>query len=168
MGENQEGTQSHQGGNHWDAGKFGKLQQLTVSISLDDTATDVENRAGSFRNHLHCRRDLTVVRIRRWLIPRHVELRWEGVFHRRILDILRDIHQDRTRTASRRQVERRRNRLWNLIRIRDDEVVLGNRHRHTANICFLEGIGAQEVRAHLASNGHDWNRVQVGIRNWRN
>src|SRR5699024_1867946 len=70
--------------------------------------------------------------------------------------------------ASRRQVERRRNRLWNLIRIRDDEVVLGNRHRHTANICFLEGIGAQEVRAHLASNGHDWNRVQVGIRNWRN
>src|SRR5699024_9087484 len=70
-----ESTQSHQGGNHWDAGKFGKLQQLAVSISLDDTATDVENRAGSFRNHLHRGRDLAVVRIRRWLVARHVELR---------------------------------------------------------------------------------------------
>src|SRR5699024_6853520 len=82
------------------------------------------------------------------------------------LNILRYIHQVMPRTPSRRQVKSRSNGLWNLIRVSDNEVVLSNRHGHATNICLLEGIRTQEVRSHLTSDGHDRNRVQVGISNW--
>ena len=55
------------------------------------------------------------------------------------------------------------NGSWNLARFRHDVVVLGNRHRHAANIGLLEGIGSQEVAAHLAGDGNDGNGVQVGV-----
>ena len=38
-----------------------------------------------------------------------------------------------------------------------------NQLAHAANIGLLEGIGSQEVAAHLAGDGDDGNGVQVGV-----
>ena len=57
----------------------------------------------------------------------------------------------------------RSNGSGDLLRIGDDEVVLGNRHRHAPDIRFLKGVGAKEPSAHLPRNGHHRHGVKVGV-----
>ena len=158
-----EGPQGHERSHDRDSGKFRKLAQLLGRLGLDDTAAGIDDRLFCLCNELNRLRDLAMVRLGCRFISRQIKRSREGIFQFTVLHVLRDIHQDRPRTARRRQMECGCNGSWNLARFRHDVVVLGNRHRHAADIGLLEGIGSQEVAAHLAGDGDDGNGVQVGF-----
>ena len=56
-----------------------------------------------------------------------------------------------------------RDRLWDLGRIGDKEVVFGDRHRDAADVGLLEAVGADHRAADLAGDDDERDRVQVGV-----
>jgi hypothetical protein len=82
--------------------------------------------------------------------------------------VLGDVDEDRSRTAGRRDVERLRDRAWNIGGLRDQIVVLGYRHRDTANIGLLERISSDGGAGHLAGHRHHGDGVHVRVGDRRN
>ena len=135
-----------------------------MRVRLNHAAAYVEHGALRLGNHLRRLRDLAVVRLRVRLVARQVHLRRPHEFDLGVLHVLRDVHQHRAGAAGGGDVERRRDRAWNIVRLGHHEVVLGNRHGHTADVRLLERVGAQQRRADLAGDRHQRHRVQVGVR----
>src|SRR5699024_2683182 len=158
-----EGTQRHEGGDNRDAGVLGEGEQFLVGVRLDHTATDVENRLFCLTDELDGLLDLTGVRNGDRAVTRQVDLGWPDEVEFGVLDVLGDVHQNRSRAAGDGKVECLGQGLGDGGGVGDHEVVLGHRHGDATDIGFLEGVGTQEAAADLTGDGDHWNRVQVRI-----
>ncbi len=86
----------------------------------------------------------------------HIEVK----HRRRLLCVLRDIHQHRPRPPRARNLKRQPHRRRNLLGARYQEVMFRNRQRDARDVDLLERIRAQHLRAHLPRNRHHRYRVQ--------
>ena len=155
---------SHQRGHDRNSSLLGELDQLLGSISLNDATTDVEHRTLGSSNHLSGFVNLTLVRSRHRTVARQFNLRRPGEVNHRILEVLRDINQNRAWTPRRSQVECLGERARDVLSFGDHEVVLSNRHGHTADVSFLESVGTQQRATDLTGNSDNRNRVHLSIR----
>ena len=80
---------------------------------------------------------------------------------------LRDVDEDRPGAPGGGDVERLRHGARDVGGIRDEEVVLGDRHRDAADVGLLEGVGADHRRAHLPGDRDHRHRVHVRVRDRR-
>ncbi len=83
-----------------------------------------------------------------------------------LLHILGDVDQDRAGAAGPCDMERLLEHIHQVVDIRHQVVMLGDRLRDAGHVGFLEGIAADESRRDLAGDRHDRRRVhhRVGQR----
>ena len=97
------------------------------------------------------------------MVSGKVDLRRPGELGLGLQRILGDVHQHRARPPARSQVERLVDGLRNLVGIGDEVVVLGDRHCDAADVRLLEGVGPDRGAGDLAGDGHQGDRVHMGI-----
>ena len=87
-----ESTQSHQGGDNWDAGVLSKRTKLFVCISLDNAAANVKDWLLSLTDQFDSLLNLSSMRSRNWAVAWEVNLWWPDEVQFSVLNILGDIH----------------------------------------------------------------------------
>ena len=159
-----EGAASHQRGDHRNPGELGELLQLLRRARDLHAASDVEHRALGRHDELCGFADLLAVRLGGRTVAREVDLVGVVEGRHRLESVFRDVDEHRTRPARRRDVERLGHGPRNLIGVRDEEVVLGDRHRDAADVGFLERVRTDGGRRNLAGDRDDRRGVHVGVR----
>ena len=91
----------------------------------------------------------------------HFGINWNGF---RLLDVLRDIHDDRPGTARGGQFESLEHDLRQVIDIQNEETVLDQRTGHADDIGFLKSVLADEGSADLSRDENHGDGVHVGVR----
>ena len=137
---------------------FRQRKNLCAGIVSDCTAADVDVRLLSCQNHLRSLFDLVLL------------CRSNGSFYyrclcavliERILHVLGNIHQNRTRSAGLCNAECLPNGVCQLFHMLYQEVVLGNGHGYTGDVDLLEAVPSDERVRNVAGNGNQRNRVQI-------
>src|SRR6185437_10692967 len=88
-------------------------------------------------------------RDRKRLVARHVELA------RALLRVLRNVHENRTRTAALRNIERFTKRGRDLFSALYQIVMFRDREGDAGDVGFLKSVGAKELAADLAGDAND-------------
>ena len=97
-------------------------------------------------------------------VAAHLNLRGPAEVHHAHLRVLGDVYQHGAGASSCGKVEGGGDTPRDFLRVRDHEGVLGDRHGHAHNVCFLEGVGAEQLRGHLPGDSDDGHRVHVCVR----
>ena len=155
------GTQPHQGIGDGKIQYLGQLGERLGRITENDTTTGIENRPFGSLHQLHCTLDLTAVPNMHRVVGTHTDL--VRVAERGFIggNVLGNIHHHRTRTPRGRDIKRLLYRLGQIVDVLHQEVVFYTGTRNTNVIRFLEGIIADQVRRHLASEDHQGNGIHV-------
>ena len=159
------GAQPHQRGGDGKAAEVHQLAQQVAGLraGIDDAAAGVEDRPLRARHHLHGGLDLVEVALQLRLVAgarrrlrRHVGAPGE-------LDILRNVHHDRAGTAGGCDMERLVDGGGKLVDVLHQPVVLGAGARDADRVAFLEGVGADQRRRHLAGDAHQRNGIHQRV-----
>ncbi|SKX94348.1 Uncharacterised protein [Mycobacteroides abscessus subsp. abscessus] len=158
-----EGTASHQRGDNGDAGQLGKLEQLGRRVGLDHTATDVEHGVLRGVDQSSCLTNLLAVRLGDRTVAGQIDLRRPREGGLRLQDVLGDVDENRSGTATLGDVERLGHDPGDVDGIAHQEVVLGDRHRDAGDVGLLERVGTDQCPADLAGDRHDGHRVHLRV-----
>ena len=126
-----------------------------LSTSRFGTTTDIEDGFLCLCDQLCSTLDLNLVNLKVRLEAGNLDVLdfiWI-VFHDGAEDINRDINENWPRTSGARDMKRFVHHTWEVIDIFHKPVVLGNRHRNSGDVCFLECIFADDFRADLSGDG---------------
>ena len=143
---------------------MGKGGQLCGGAGGDHAAAGIKHRPLGLGQRLGHRPDLLDVSVQRGFVARQIHTDGRLVVHLPQLEGDGDIDDHRPGPACTRDVKglvddpRQVCLPGHQVRVFDD------RQRDAGGVGLLEGIGADEVRADLAGDGDDWDRVQIGIR----
>ena len=161
-----EGAEAHQRAGDGQAAVGRQLGQLLRRVGIDHAAADVEHRAARVRHRLGREADLLGVALDRRLVAGQVHVHDRLVVDLGAAEVLRDVDQHRPGTAGAGDVERLVHGARDLRRMLDDEGVLDDRHRDAEGVGLLEAVGAEQLGAHLAGEGHQRHGVhhRVGQR----
>ena len=159
-----ESTTGVQRGHHGSPGNFGELCQLLGCTGADNTAANVQHGTFGFTDELGRFTNLLGVTTGYGGIPTHLNLGRPVELHHTDLRILGDVHEHGAGASGGGDMERGRERTRNILRIRNHEGVLGNRHGHAHHIRFLEGVGAQKFGGNLTGDSYQRNGVHIGVR----
>ena len=77
------------------------------------------------------------------------------VLARALLRVLRDVDQHRSGTSRSRDGERLAHRRRDVVRARDEVVVLRNRQRDAGDVGFLKRVGSDQLAADLTGDADD-------------
>ena len=153
----------HQRGDHWDTGQLGQFQQFLARLTADHAAADIQHRLAGRDDQFGSLLDLTAVRFGVGLVPGKVHLGRPDERALTLQHILGDVDQHRTVSAGGGNVERLGQRPGDVISVANQDVVLGDRHRHTGDVGLLEGVRADQAAAHLTGDRDHRNRVHLGV-----
>ncbi len=144
--------------------RLGDPDQLgRVDVRGDRAAADVEHRPLGGEHRLGRGDDLLGVAVPRRLVAGDVGLARIGEVEARQLHVLRHVDQHRAGAARAGDVERLLEHLRQVGDVLHEPGVLDDRHRDALDVGLLEGVGADQVRRHLAGDAHDRRRVEVGV-----
>lgn len=154
-------AERHQGHHRRQTGFLGQFHRLRRGAGMHNAAAEIEER--TLGRVYHCSRLRDEVGVRRSDRIRSPRFRPGADFDALVLHVLRDIDEHRAGTARSRQPEG----LWDhgqqLLGRADEEVMLGDRDRHAVDIDLLEGVGTDHRTRHLARDGDERNRVELGV-----
>ena len=153
----------HQRGHHGSGHLVGERGELFVSIRTNNSTPDIQHRLRGFSDHLRCDLDLLGVCLDHRVVTGEVNLWWPDKRRRLLLGILGDVHQNGAWATRGRDVNGGSDHSGNFFRLRDQERVLGDRHRDTGDIDLLERVGSHRGGEHLTCDGQQRDRVHVGI-----
>ena len=94
-----------------------------------------------------------------------MELHRTGEFHGGLQQINWYVDHYRARTSAARPVERLGDNFRNFFYRTNQPAPFGQRERESENVGFLEGVGADQWCAHLASDADQGNGIHFRIRN---
>ncbi|CAM5513511.1 hypothetical protein SANTM175S_00990 [Streptomyces antimycoticus] len=140
-----ERAERHQGGGDGRSGELGEHLQLGGGARLDDAAADVEDGPPGCRDQLGGLADLLGVRLGDGPVAGQVHDGRPGEGGLRLEDVLGDVHQHRAGTAGGGNVEGLRDDQRDVLRLGDQEAVLGDRHGDADDVRLLEGVGADRL-----------------------
>ena len=152
-----------QRGNDGGVRGLNEVDQRGGRTGAHDAAADVQHGGLGVSDGAGSRAHLLHVGLIRDPVTGQVKSRRPREVHLGDLRRLGDVHEDRTGAARARQVEGFGQARGNLCGIRDEEGVLGDGHRRTHDVGFLEGIGADQGSSDLTGNDDDRNRVHAGV-----
>ncbi len=89
--------------------------------------------------------------------------RWPSKGGGGLQDVLGDVDEHGTGAPGGGDVERLRESAGDVLGVGDQEVVLGDRHGDTADVGFLEGVGADQPAPDLPGDRHDRHRVHLRV-----
>ncbi|RPK42869.1 hypothetical protein EES39_20180 [Streptomyces sp. ADI92-24] len=158
-----EGAERHQCGGDGRSGQLGQHLEFGGGPGLHDAAADIQHGALGLDDELGGLADLLGVRLGDGPVAGQVLGRRPAEGGLRLERVLGDVDQDRSRTAGGGDVEGLGDRVRDVLRLGDQEVVLGDRHRDADDVRFLEGVGADGGGGHLTGDRDDRHRVQVGV-----
>ena len=147
-----------------DPGLGGELAQLLGRARGDHATAAVDDRTFARPDRRKDLADPLGRRRRRQPITRQVHgdlvirVRDEG-----ILDVLGDVDQDRPRPARTGQVERLLDDARHIAGVLHQVMMLGDRPGDLDHRGLLERVRADDVGGHLAGDGHQRDRVHLGI-----
>ena len=158
----------HERRDHADPGQLGQLPQGIGSACLQDATTHVEHRSFGGPDELRRGPDGLRVDLGLRVVAGQVDGDVIGPGHgrpriARIHDVLRDVHEDRTRATGGRYVERLLDGPRDVLGLGDEEVVLGDRLGDAGRVALLEGIGADGAGRDLSGDDDHRDRVHVGV-----
>ena len=156
-------AQAHQGADGESLGGIHKFRQLGRGVAEHDAAAGVHQRSLGFEHQLGGAADLAGVALREYLVAGEVDCVNRRVVALGLENVLRDVDQDRTGTAGRRDVEGFVDDLRQFSHGLDHEIVLGGRTGNAERVGFLERVAADELGVHLTGDGDYWDRIHHGI-----
>ena len=157
-----EGAEPHECGRHRQAAQLGEAQDLGGGVRADHAPAQVQHRPLGLVDRLRGGADLPHVAFDRGLVARQVEGVGLVVGGLAQGDVDRDVDDHRARPAGRSDVEGLVQHLRQIGRVFDQVGVLHDRQRDAGHVRLLEGVGADEVAAHLPRDGDEGHRVEVG------
>ena len=157
----------HQRGDDRHPGELREHPQLAGRAGADRAAADVQHRATGLEDQPGRLADLLGVRLGHGPVAGQVQLGGPPERRHRLQRGLRDVDEDRSGAPGGGDVERLRHRARDVGGIRDEEVVLRDRHRDAADVGLLEGVGPDHRRAHLPGDRDHRHRVHVRVRDRR-
>ena len=80
-----------------------------------------------------------------------------------LLDVTRNVDEDGAAAAGAGDVEGRLHRGADLLHVHHEPRVLDDRHRDAGDVALLEGVGADQGRAHLPRDADERRRVHPGV-----
>ena len=142
-----------------------KFLQLLLRIGNDSAAADEDHGLFGSVNQICCGLQIFLMDC---TDPRNDRLAFlRRKFTLLCCRVLRDIHENRTRTAILRDKEGPPDCLRQIPHILHNEIVLCDRHRDALDVDLLEGILAKKTDADIAGDRNNRDRVHVGCRNAR-
>ena len=159
-----EGAAGHERGDDRNPGQLGQLPKGIGRPRLQHPAAHIEHRATRRGDQLGGRGDLPRMRPHGRPVSGEMEVLRPDEGGLRLQNVLRNVHQHRAGSARGCQVERGRDRLWDLGRVRDEEIVFRDRHGDAADVGLLEAVRADHRPADLTGDRDQRHRVHVRVR----
>ena len=153
----------HQRRDHRQPGELGQLAKDLGSARCEDSSAGVDDGPRRLVDQARGILDLLRVALRSRPVAREVDAIGPVPVHRRVRDVLREVDQDRARTARRCDMERLADHTRDVLRVADEPVVLRDRHRYAGRVGLLEGIGAYRRVRDLTGDDHEGNGVHVRV-----
>ena len=157
------GAAGRQGGDHRGTGQVTQLGNLAGNPGAHRPSPHVEHGAGRGGNKPGSFAYRGGIRLAGRAVSGQIQARGPHKFCFLVLRGFRDIHEDGAGAPARRQVKSFDQAGRNIIGIGDEERMLDHGHGGTHDIGFLEGIGSDGRRSHLAGDGHQRDRIHIGI-----
>ena len=154
------------GGQRGDDGGVGDLNELSEGVSragADDAAAHVQDGGLGVGDRAGCGAHLLHVRLVRDAVAGQIQGRRPGEVHLGDLRGLGDVHQNGAGATGSREVEGLSQARGDLRGIRDEEGVLGDGHRCTHDVGFLEGVAANQGSADLTRDHDDRDRIHARV-----
>ena len=142
---------------------LGEPRELGAGVAVERPAADVEHRLAGVRDRARRLADLQRVDLRRRPPAREIDVVGVGEVERRLLQVARHVDEHRPAAARSRDVERRLHRGRDVADVGDEPRVLDHRHRDPGDVALLEGVGADQVRPHLARDADERRRVHPRV-----
>ena len=158
-------TDAHQSGDNGNVIFFREFGEFLRRAGSDDSAARIDARTLGFRD---CRTDgfdLLRLRSARNGVCLHRRLRVEDERQFRLLNIFRNVDENRTRTTGVRKVERIHNRRNNVLRLENEIAVFHNRAGHADDIGLLEGVFADVLGSDLTGDDDHRNGIHICVGN---
>ncbi len=156
-------TDAHKRRRHRNLHQFGQRHELLLRPGGDDAAADVENRLLRGGDGFGRGADLLLVTFQGRLVAGKVHPARGFVIKLGVLHVHGDIDEDRSRPPRGGDVERLLENPGDVLRFLDQVTVFDDRLGDAGDVDFLEGVGADEVAAHLAGDGDHRRRIQIGV-----
>ena len=166
-------AECHQRRRYRNAVLAGDMPQRFGGIAVDDAAARVDQRPFGFRQHgekaFACRIVETVGSDCREpaSIPLERQLALTAKRTLPVLHVLRNVHDDRTGPAAARQFEGAAHSCLELLRVGNEQDMLGNGAHDGRDRRFLERIGADCRTRHLAADDDERDRIRHAVTNRR-
>ena len=158
-----ERTPRHQGRDDRDAGEVDQLAERFGGARLEDATARVDDRAAALGDQAGRLLDHLRVASRDGLVAREVDAVGPLPFHHLVGDVLGHVDEHGAGPAGGGDVERLAHGLWDVLRVGDEPVVLGDRHGDASGVALLEGVGADCGARHLAGDADHGDRVHVRV-----
>ena len=160
-----EGAQAHQGRGHGETGQVHQLAQQLAGFrpGIDDAAAGIEDGALRRRHHLHRAHDGRQVGIGLGLVGAVMHRLRAHVSAGLELHVLGNVHDHGAGAAGGGDLECLMDHAGQIAHLLHQPVVLGAGPGNADRIAFLEGIGADQMRRHLAGQHHQRNGIHQRI-----
>ena len=135
-----------------------QLFQRLARARADDAAAEIDRRTLALVDHVRQLLNIIHVDLRK---RTRLDCRLRLVLAFRRGDILRDIDQNRSRTAAHRDLKREADGVGQILDMADDEVVLGNRHGDAGDVDLLEAVASDRRGADVAGNRNHRDRIHI-------
>jgi hypothetical protein len=159
------GKRAHavQGRDHRNAGELGEGAQLLRRTRLDDAIPGHDQRTLCLGEQRGGAADLPSVRKVRWPISRKPQLDVPVGRKTRLLRVLGDVDEHRSRPPTRGKVERLAEDVWQLGGVRHEVIVLRDRHGDSSDVDFLKCVLSQQGTRHLSGDRDERRGVHPGV-----
>ena len=137
--------------------------KLVAGLGVDRPAADVEHGPLRVGDRLRRRSHLLRVHARGRAPAGQVDLVRIAEVELRLLDVARNVDEHRAAAPRAGDVERGLDRVRQLLHVLDEPRVLDDRDRDAGDVALLEGVGADQVRAHLPRDADERRRVHPGV-----
>ena len=158
-----EGALGHQRRHDGELPELGEPAELGAGIRVDRPAADVEHGPLRLRDRVRGRAHLLHVHARGGAPAGEVDLVRVLEVDRGLLDVARDVDEDGAAAAGLGDVERRLDRVRQLLDVLDEPRMLDDRDRDPGDVALLKRVGADQVRPHLPGDADERGRVHPGV-----
>ena len=155
---------AHERGGHGNPRALHKLQQFPGGFSGDDAAAAVDHRATRLADHADDLVEGHVVGVFDRVVAAERDFVGENRLGGGQLDVFRDVDEHRPGPPALGDVESFLYDPWDVVDVHHQVVVFDHLRRDAEHVGLLECAFPDHRLGHLAGDGHQRGRVQVGVR----
>ena len=152
-------TDTHQRGGHGNLGALDKLEKFGRGVGRDDAAAAIDHGIARLLDQADHFEQLLVRGALVGIVTAQRDRLGENRLDLLVLDVFRQIDDDRAGAAGGGDVERFFDHARDVMDVPDEIAVLHDRQGHAEEVGFLECSAADHFLRHLTGHGDDRNRI---------